>query len=153
MTTITLPTTNRIFQTGCNTSLPSFYTQQPYVREDSYCFTKSFLVMFRVDGETIPIYASLGSGEMHGLTKEGLSEALYRSRTGLARHSGETEEHANHRKEAETRTIAEQLRDARKAFGLNTSDLAALLGVSRPTLIHGWMVKYLGPMRQYEFLG
>ena len=81
---------------------------------------------------------SLGSGGMHGLTKEGLSEALCRNRANLMRHSVGSKEQAHKSEKVETRTIAEQLCNIRKAFGLNASDLAVLLGVSRPTL-YTWL--------------
>ena len=106
-------------------------------QEEADYFSASFEFVSRF-GIAALMCASLSSGTMNGLTKEGLNEVLCRNRANLIRHSVGSNDHANKSEEAETRTITEQLLDIRKAFGLNTSDLASLLGVSRPTL-YTWL--------------
>ncbi|MDD5037617.1 MAG: helix-turn-helix transcriptional regulator [Methylococcaceae bacterium] len=140
MTAMTFPTTERLPRTGCDISTSYqqiIRTQESGIHERLDYFSPPLGFISRI-GVTAPMCAGLGSGAMQGLTKEGLREALSRSRVNLVRYSTEIQNQANSHDDVEARTIAEQLRDIRKSFGLNASDLAALLGISRPTL-YTWL--------------
>lgn len=80
----------------------------------------------------------LGSGAMHGLAQDGLREVLSRNPAQLVRSSIDVDALAQAHQIAESRTVGEQLRDIRRVFGLNATDMSLLFGISRPT-VYAWM--------------
>ncbi len=141
MTNIILSTENLYPRSGdISKSYPRYiHTHESPMQEKLDYFSAPFELVSRI-GVTALICTSLGSGAMHGLTltEDGLREALRRNRASLIHHSVGNKDRATKSEEVESRTLTEQLRDIRKAFGLNASDLATLIGVSRPTL-YTWL--------------
>lgn len=86
----------------------------------------------------VMLCATLGSGAMPGLTQDGLREALSRNRAQLIQSSVDPKELVHANQIAESRTVGEQLRAIRLAFGLNATDMSLLFGIARPT-VYAWM--------------
>lgn len=89
-------------------------------------------------GTALMLFATLGSGASPGLTEDGLRETLSRNRAQLVRSSVDTDELVHANQMAESRTVGEQLREIRQAFGLNATDMSLLFGIARPT-VYAWM--------------
>lgn len=143
MTATSFPVREQTFRTGC--SIPQAMetkivptTHQKVTEERFDYFSTPLGFISRIGVAATMACTILGSGAMHGLTQDGLREVLSRSRANLVRISTETENSTTSYKEAETRTVSEQLREIRKSFGLNATDLATLLSASRPT-IYAWL--------------
>lgn len=96
------------------------------------------VILGRMGTATVMLCATLGSGAMPGLTQDGLREALPRNGAQLVRSSVDAAEFAQANEIAEKRTVGEQLREIRQAFGLNATDMSVLFGISRPT-VYAWM--------------
>lgn len=140
MTALAFPTSNRLPRTGFEASTlyqHIIHTEEVGTQEPFDYFSLPLRGISRISATAL-MCVSLGSGAMQGLTKDGLSEALSRNRANLLRHSSEREKQADSNAALEIRTIAERLRHIRKSFGLNASDMATLLGISRPTF-YTWL--------------
>ncbi len=107
-----------------------------FQRKDS--FYAPLGILGHMGTATVMLCATLGSGAMHGLTQDGLREALSRNRAQLVRSSVDADELAQANQMAESRTVGEQLREIRQAFGLNATDMSLLFSISRPT-VYAWM--------------
>ena len=142
MTATSFPARGLAFRTGCSIPQPAktnIMPIQPKVTEERFdYFNTPLRFISRIGIATTMAGTIFGSGAMHGLTQDGLRELLSRNRANLVRFSTETANSTTSYKEAETRTVSEQLQDIRKAFGLNATDLATLLSSSRPT-IYAWL--------------
>jgi len=109
--------------------------QEPHPKDS---FKAPLGIFVRMGPATAMFCVTLGSGAMNGLTEDGLREALSRNQAQLVRSSVETNEYAQVNDVAERRTVGEQLREIRQAFGLTMTDMATLFGSSRPTM-YAWM--------------
>ncbi|MBI2779068.1 MAG: hypothetical protein HYX62_04700 [Gammaproteobacteria bacterium] len=109
---------------------------QELQRKDSFHLPPG--ILRGIGTATVMLCATWSSGAMHGLTPDGLREALSRNRAQLVRSSVDPEELVQANQRAESRTVGEQLREIRQAFGLNATDMSLLFGIARPT-VYAWM--------------